>query len=102
MRVVHVTFDMRIGGTEMVIKNIIEGNSDANIEMSIYCIEAPLGPWGEDLKASGTPIAVEERQPGFDRSLISKTYQRQRYRYFALSSVYALGLRHFSRGFYKN
>lgn len=72
MRVMHVTFDMRIGGTEMVIKNIIEGNSDANIEMSIYCIEAPLGPWGEDLKASGTPIAVEERQPGFDRSLISK------------------------------
>jgi len=62
MRVMHVTFDMRIGGTEMVIKNIIEGNSDANIEMSIYCIEAPLGPWGEDLKASGTPIAVEERQ----------------------------------------
>ncbi len=72
MRVMHVTFDMRIGGTEMVIKNIIEGNSDANIEMSIYCIEAPLGPWGEDLKASGTPIAVEERQPGFDSSLINK------------------------------
>ena len=46
MRVMHVTFDMRIGGTEMVIKNIVEGNSDANIEMSIYCIEAPLGPWG--------------------------------------------------------
>lgn len=72
MRVMHVTFDMRIGGTEMVIKNIIEGNTDANIEMSIYCIEAPLGPWGEELKASGTPIAVEERQPGFDKSLISK------------------------------
>ena len=35
MRVMHVTFAMRIGGTEMVIKNIIEGNSDANIEMSI-------------------------------------------------------------------
>lgn len=72
MKVMHVTYDMRIGGTEMVIKNIIEGNSDANIEMSIYCIEAPLGPWGEDLKASGTQITVEERQPGFDKSLISK------------------------------
>ncbi len=72
MRVMHVTFDMRIGGTEMVIKNIIEGNADASIEMSIYCIEAPLGPWGEDLKASGTPITVEKRQPGFDKSLISK------------------------------
>ena len=72
MKVMHVTYDMRIGGTEMVIKNIIEGNADASIEMSIYCIEAPLGPWGEDLNASGTPITVEERQPGFDKSLISK------------------------------
>lgn len=72
MKVMHVTFDMRIGGTEMVIKNIIEGNNDPDIEMSIFCIEAPLGPWGEDLKAAGTPIAVEARLPGFDKSLINK------------------------------
>jgi len=53
MKVMHVTYDMRIGGTEMVIKNLIEGNTDANIDMSIYCIEAPLGPWGEEWEGSG-------------------------------------------------
>lgn len=72
MKVMHVTYDMRIGGTEMVIKNIVEGNTDANIEMSIYCIEAPLGPWGEELKAKGIPIFIHERKPGFDFSLIRR------------------------------
>jgi len=70
MKVMHVTFDMRIGGTEMVIKNIIEGNADADIEMSIYCIDSPLGPWGEELKAKGIPVFTQERKPGFDLSLI--------------------------------
>tara|TARA_Y100001956_G_scaffold82936_1_gene107017 strand:- start:10143 stop:11246 length:1104 start_codon:yes stop_codon:yes gene_type:complete len=70
MKVMHVTYDMRIGGTEMVIKNIIEGNSDSNIEMSIFCIEAPLGPWGEELRAKGIPVFTRERKPGFDFSLI--------------------------------
>ncbi|MDO6566322.1 glycosyltransferase family 4 protein [Alteromonas sp. 1_MG-2023] len=70
INVLHVTFDMRIGGTEMVIKNIIEGNTDANIKMSIYCIESPLGPWGEELKNSGFAITIKERNPGFDTTLI--------------------------------
>lgn len=60
MRVMYVIFDMCIGGIEMVIKNIIEGNSDVNIEMLIYCIEVLLGFWGEDLKVFGMLIVVEE------------------------------------------
>lgn len=70
MKVLHVTYDMRIGGTEMVIKNIIEGNDNADIEMSIFCIEAPLGPWGQELQANGIQISTKERKPGFDISLI--------------------------------
>ncbi|WP_334064094.1 glycosyltransferase [Alteromonas genovensis] len=75
MKVMHVTYDMRIGGTEMVIKNLIEGNTDANIDMSIYCIEAPLGPWGEELAQSGISITTQERKPGFDTSLIKTLRQ---------------------------
>ncbi|GEA02398.1 N-acetyl-alpha-D-glucosaminyl L-malate synthase [Alteromonas sp. KUL17] len=71
MKVMHVTYDMRIGGTEMVIKNIIEGNTDVNIDMSIYCIEAPIGPWGEEVAKSGVSITTHERRPGFDTSLIN-------------------------------
>lgn len=75
MKVMHVTYDMRIGGTEMVIKNLIEGNTDANIDMSIYCIEAPLGPWGEELAKSGISITTKERKLGFDTSLIKAIRQ---------------------------
>ncbi|WP_371192498.1 glycosyltransferase family 4 protein [Glaciecola sp. SC05] len=72
LKVMHVTYDMRIGGTEMVIKNIIEGNKNPACEMSIFCIEEPLGPWGKALKESGTDTSTHPRKPGFDTSLTSK------------------------------
>jgi glycosyltransferase involved in cell wall biosynthesis len=69
-KVMHLTYDMRIGGTEMVIKNLIEGSDPALFEMSIFCIEEPLGPWGKDLAQAGIQITSKTRQPGFDTSLI--------------------------------
>lgn len=69
--VLHLTYDMRIGGTEMVIKSIIE-SSPNDIVSAIYCIESPLGPWGEELRENGTPIDGHPRQPGFDWKLIWK------------------------------
>ena len=68
--VMHITYDMRIGGTEMVIKNLIEGSDPAVFDMSIFCIEEPLGPWGVDLQNNGLQISTKARQPGFDTSLI--------------------------------
>jgi glycosyltransferase involved in cell wall biosynthesis len=68
--IMHLTYDMRIGGTEMVIKNIIEGADKALFAMSIFCIEQPIGPWGIDLQKSGIPIDAKERKLGFDTSLI--------------------------------
>lgn len=69
-RILHITFDMRIGGTEMVIKNLIEGADITLFDMSIFCIEQPLGPWGIDLQKDGLKIVTKARQPGFDISLI--------------------------------
>lgn len=69
-KVLHVTYDMRIGGTEQVIRNIIENVDGSRIESHIFCIEQPLGPWGEELKAAGLKIASVHRQPGFDFRLI--------------------------------
>lgn len=74
-KILHLTYDMRIGGTEMVIKNLIEGNTDDSIEMSIYCLESPIGPWGEELKDKGVPICGQARKPGFDISLIKAIRQ---------------------------
>jgi glycosyltransferase involved in cell wall biosynthesis len=61
---------MRIGGTEQVIRNIVESIDGSRFESHIFCIEQPLGPWGEELKAAGFKIASVNRQPGFDLSLI--------------------------------
>ena len=69
-KVLHVTYDMRIGGTEMVIKNIIEGNTNQNINMSIYCIEEPIGPWGVDMQNNGITVHSIARSEGFDKNVI--------------------------------
>ena len=68
--ILHVTFDMRIGGTEMVIKNIIEGNQNTSHCMSIFCIEEPLGPWGQDMQTAGIKVSSVARKEGFDVSVI--------------------------------
>ena len=68
--VMHLTYDMRIGGTEMVIKNLIEGSDHSLFDMSIFCIEEPIGPWGIDLQNNGLKITAKARQPGFDTALI--------------------------------
>ncbi|MBD1390542.1 glycosyltransferase [Neiella sp. HB171785] len=77
-RVVHLTYDMRIGGTEMVIKSIIEGTDPDQFEMSIFCIEEPIGPWGKALQANGIALTSIARQPGFDVALIRKIRQHLR------------------------
>jgi len=70
-KIMHVTFDMRIGGTEMVIKNIIQGSDKDKYEMSVLCIESPLGPFADDLIAKGIQFHQLSRKPGFDFSLIN-------------------------------
>jgi glycosyltransferase involved in cell wall biosynthesis len=73
--VMHITYDMRIGGTEMVIKSIIEGSDHSLLEMSIFCIESPFGPFADDLIANGIAIQGHARQPGFDLGLIKAIRQ---------------------------
>lgn len=72
LKVMHITYDMRIGGTEMVIQNIINGLNGIAFQMSIFCIEKPLGPWGLELEKKGIRIEQEQRKEGFDLNLIQK------------------------------
>lgn len=85
MKIAHLTFDMRIGGTEQVIMNIVRGESNINInakdtiEHRILCIESPIGPFGEMLLDEGIPIDTWQRAEGFDTQLVSslRTYLKQ-------------------------
>jgi glycosyltransferase involved in cell wall biosynthesis len=70
-RILHLTYDMRIGGTEQVIKNLIQGSDKNLFDMSIFCIEAPIGPFGQMLIEDGIQITAHQRTDGFDLKLIS-------------------------------
>ncbi len=72
IKVLHVTYDMRIGGTEQVIKSLVENTDASVVEMSIFCIESPLGPFANDLLERGISIKALSRKPGFDVSLIGE------------------------------
>ena len=37
-KILHLTYDMRIGGTEMVIKSLVEGTDKNLFESEILCI----------------------------------------------------------------
>ncbi|MGQ8364669.1 glycosyltransferase [Glaciecola sp. 1036] len=72
VNILHVTYDMQIGGTETVIKNIISSTDSNQYSHSIFCIEDKMGPWGRELNEAGIPVFMGNRQPGFDRLLIKK------------------------------
>ena len=70
IRILHVTYDMGIGGTEQVIRQLIGGLDNTRYENHIVCIDGELGALGADLQATGIPCHLLHRQPGLDRALI--------------------------------
>lgn len=72
MNVCHLTYDMRIGGTERVIQNIITHKDDtnANIDFSILCLMPKLGPIGQQLRLGGVPVTQLDWENGFSLSII--------------------------------
>lgn len=68
--VLHITYDMRIGGTEQVIKNLVEHSSSDKYKSFIYCLESPIGPWGQELAKTGVQISAGNRTPTLDLLLI--------------------------------
>ena len=74
-KVAHLTYDMRIGGTEQVILNILKGTFQPAIEHSVLCIEEPLGPFAAQVSALDVDIFSWQRKSGFDISLIRQLRQ---------------------------
>ncbi|MCU4675555.1 glycosyltransferase [Catenovulum sp. 2E275] len=75
IKILHLTFDMRIGGTEQVIVNLINTNQSSNIVNSVLCIESPVGPFGACLIEQGIQVDAFKRTPGFDNKLIKNIRQ---------------------------
>lgn len=70
VKVLHVTFNMAIGGTEQVIRQLITTTSGAEVEHAIVCIDGQVGEIGKALEQEGVTLYPVRRKPGFDRSLI--------------------------------
>ncbi len=71
-RVLHVTFDMTIGGAQQVIRHLVENIDQAVIQSEIVCIDNKLGEFGEALTAQGIKIHLLERKQGIDRRMIGE------------------------------
>ncbi len=71
IRVLHVTFNMGIGGTEQVIRQLIEGMDSTQVQSEILCIDGHVGAMGEGMREAAVKIHTIARQPGFDRALVS-------------------------------
>lgn len=73
--ILHITYDMNIGGTEQVIRNLVEGLDPARFRSVILCIDGAIGPWGQQLQQKGFPVIQLTRKPGFDIALIRQIRQ---------------------------
>jgi glycosyltransferase involved in cell wall biosynthesis len=73
--IAHVTFDMRIGGTERVITTLVNHMDTAKFNVSIICLESVLGPFGRELKDAGYSVVTLGRRPGFDLWLAYRIHQ---------------------------
>jgi glycosyltransferase involved in cell wall biosynthesis len=70
LRILHVTFDMAIGGTEQVIRQLVLNLPASEIHNEIFCIDGKIGAVGIQLQEQGIQIHQASRKPGLDFSLI--------------------------------
>ena len=70
VKILHVTFNMGIGGTEQVIRQIIENSDPDKFIHEILCIDGEIGPLGQELQKKGFHVQQTQRQPGTDFKLM--------------------------------
>jgi glycosyltransferase involved in cell wall biosynthesis len=70
IRVLHITFDMTIGGAQQVIRQLVENMDQDQFAMDIVCIDGRLGELGEILIAQGFKVHLFERESGFNFKLV--------------------------------
>lgn len=69
VKILHVTFNMGIGGTEQVIRQIVENSDAERFQHEILCIDGTIGALGQELQARGLYIESTQRKAGTDLKL---------------------------------
>lgn len=70
IKILHVTFNMGIGGTEQVIRQIIENSDSEKFAHEILCIDGEVGSLGRALAEKGIYVECTQRQAGTDFKLM--------------------------------
>ncbi|WP_339800269.1 glycosyltransferase [uncultured Marinobacter sp.] len=70
IKILHITFNMGIGGTEQVIRQLVLDTQDRGLHHEIACIDGRKGPIGDELASRKFAIHTLARSPGFDRQLL--------------------------------
>lgn len=78
LKILHVTFDMAIGGTEQVIRQLVLNLPTAEVHNEIFCIDGRIGAIGEGLQQQGVVVHQASRRAGLDRDLIASLRQQIR------------------------
>lgn len=78
LRVLHVTFDMAIGGTEQVIRQLVLNLPADEFDNEIFCIDGKIGAVGAQLQQQGIRIHQATRKTGLDFNLIKTLRQTLR------------------------
>ena len=72
-KVLHVTFDMAIAGTEQVIRQLVENTDPNRFECSIMCIDGKIGELGQLLADKGFKLHTLARNPsGLDFNIVKQ------------------------------
>lgn len=72
LRVLHVTFNMDIGGTEQVIRQLVTTLPNEKFHNEIICIDGHIGEIGQLLEKDGIKVSVINRHPGIDFGLAKR------------------------------
>ena len=53
INILHLTYDMGIGGAEQVIRSLVEGTDSGRFNPSVLCLDNNVGALGIKLKEKG-------------------------------------------------
>ena len=69
VNILHVTFNMGVGGTEQVITQLIQGANHERFRQEVVCIDGEIGTMGQILMDRGFSVSMLQRRPGIDLAL---------------------------------
>ncbi|WP_166268461.1 glycosyltransferase [Marinobacter caseinilyticus] len=70
IKILHITFNMGIGGTEQVIRQLVHQIPETEALSCVVCIDGSVGALGQLMQKDGIEVSALKRSPGFDRKLV--------------------------------